>query len=136
MTRYQICVSESNRIPFAKVFPIFVMHFDGSCQTNGPNGTKQKGQTKGQTKGKSGREGGGGRKIKYAGNVSVLVVSNPSINIYNPPRKTECGEGRTTNETVATTHPEEGEEEEEAAARQTKNGVEEEEEPQKDMKIK
>lgn len=62
----------------------------------------------------------------------MLVVSNPSINIYNPPRKTECGEGRTTNETVATTHPEE----EEAAARQTKNGVEEEEEPQKDMKIK
>lgn len=135
MTRYQICVSESNRIPFGKVFPIFVMHFDGSCQTNGPNGTKQKGETKGQTKGKSGREGGVGRKIKYAGNVSVLVVSNPSINIYNPPRKTECGEGRTTNETVATTHPEEGEEEA-AAARQTKNGVEEEEEPQKDMKIK
>lgn len=65
----------------------------------------------------------------------MLVVSNPSINIYNPPRKTECGEGRTTNETVATTHPEE-DEEEEAAARQTKNGVEEEKEPQKDMKIK
>lgn len=28
MTRYQICVIESNRIPFGQVFPIFVMHFD------------------------------------------------------------------------------------------------------------
>lgn len=95
----------------------------------------RRGKPKDRRRGREGRGGRRGRKIKYAGNVSVLVVSNPSINIYNPPRKTECGEGRTTNETVATTYPEEGEEEE-AAARQTKNGVEEEEEPQKDMKIK
>lgn len=79
----------------------------GSCQTNGPNGTKQKGKRKGR------RRAGRG-KMKYAGNVSVLVVSNPSINIYNPPRKKQSAARGEQQMKLSQQHAEEdGEEEEE-----------------------
>lgn len=64
-------------------------------------GERKEERQMGERKGQRGAIG----KIKYAGNVSVLVVvSNPSINIYNPPREKQCGgRGGRTNETVATT---------------------------------
>lgn len=101
-----------HRIPFVPSISDICYAFRpaGSCQTNGPNGIKQKGKRKGRRRAGRGKR----EKMKYAGNVSVLVVSNPSINIYNPPRKKQSAARGEQQMKLSQQHVEEdGEEEEE-----------------------